>query len=74
MTRNSGYFKQFFSNMKAMASGSGSGLARIFITGVSPVTMDDVTSGFNIGSYISIDERFNEILGFTKEDVEKMID
>ncbi len=74
LTRNSGYFKQFFSNLKGMASGSGSGLSRIFITGVSPVTMDDVTSGFNIGKNISIDERFNEILGFTEKDVHEIID
>jgi len=74
LTRNAGYFKQFFSNLKGMASGSGSGLARIFITGVSPVTMDDVTSGFNVGTNISIDEMFNEMLGFTEKDVNDIID
>ncbi len=74
LTRNAGYFKQFFSNLKGMTSGSGSGLARIFITGVSPVTMDDVTSGFNIGKNISIDERFSEILGFNEQDVYAIID
>ncbi len=74
LTRNAGYFKQFFSNLKAMASGSGSGLGRIFITGVSPVTMDDVTSGFNVGKNISTDERFNEMLGFTEKDVHQILD
>ena len=52
ITRQAGYFKQFFTNLKLLTSGSGSGLARLFITGVSPVTMDDVTSGFNIGDNI----------------------
>jgi len=74
LTRTTGYFKQFFTNLKDMASGSASGLARMFITGVSPVTMDDVTSGFNIGNNISIDDAFNEILGFTEKDVINIID
>ncbi|SLM27879.1 conserved hypothetical protein [Desulfamplus magnetovallimortis] len=74
LTRTTGYFKQFFTNLKDMASGSASGLARMFITGVSPVTMDDVTSGFNIGNNISLDDAFNELLGFTKKDVIAIID
>lgn len=74
LTSKSGYFKQFFTNLKDMASGSDSGLARMFITGVSPVTMDDVTSGFNIGNNISLEGHFNEILGFTRQDVMDIID
>ncbi|SLM29768.1 conserved hypothetical protein [Desulfamplus magnetovallimortis] len=73
LTREAGYFKQFFTHLKDMASGSDAGLARMFITGVSPVTMDDVTSGFNIGDNISIEDQYNGILGFTKDDVLKMI-
>ena len=46
----------------------------MFITGVSPVTMDDVTSGFNIGANISINHKFNNILGFTETEVSEMID
>jgi len=42
-------------------------LTRLFITGETPVTMDDVTSGFNIGTNISIDSRFNELIGFTEQ-------
>ena len=74
ITRQAGYFKQFFTNLKLLTSGSGSGLARIFITGVSPVTMDDVTSGFNIGNNISNSLPFNQILGFTEEDVKAILD
>ena len=73
IAREKGYFKQFFATLKGLASGSGSALARMFITGVSPVTMDDVTSGFNIGMNISIDETFNSLLGFTKSEVADMI-
>ena len=42
---------------------------RIFITGVSPITLDSLTSGFNIGRDITQDERFNEMIGFTQEEV-----
>ena len=45
---------------------------RIFITGVSPVTLDDVTSGFNIGWHISTKPEFNQMLGFSLEEVRKM--
>ncbi len=46
---------------------------RIFMTGVSPVTLDDLTSGFNIGWNISTDYRFNRMLGFSEEDVREML-
>lgn len=45
---------------------------RIFMMGVSPVTLDDVTSGFNIGWNISIKPEFNEMLGFSTTDVVEM--
>ena len=51
---------------------SAAGLERMFITGVSPITMDDpVTSGFNIGKNISLEPEFNDMLGFTEEEVRK---
>ena len=46
----------------------------MFISGVSPVTLDDVTSGFNIASMITLDPRFNEILGFTEGEVREMLE
>ena len=45
---------------------------RIFMMGVSPVTLDDVTSGFNIGWNISIKPEFDEMLGFSTTDVVEM--
>ena len=45
---------------------------RIFMMGVSPVTLDDVTSGFNIGWNISIKPEFDEMLGFSTTDVMEM--
>ncbi len=47
---------------------------RIFITGVAPITLDSLTSGFNIGKDITRDLRFNEMLGFTKEELIKMME
>ena len=49
-------------------------MKRMFISGVSPVTLDDVTSGFNIASMITLDPRFNEILGFTEGEVREMLE
>ena len=74
VSRKEGYFKQFFTTLKGLASGSGSSLARMFITGVSPVTMDDVTSGFNIGANITTSAKFNSLLGFTELEISDMID
>ena len=49
-------------------------LERLFITGVSPITMDDVTSGFNIGTNISLKRKFNEVLGFTEPEVRGLLE
>ena len=42
---------------------------RIFITGVAPITLDSLTSGFNIGKDITQDEEYNDMIGFTKEEL-----
>ena len=46
---------------------------RIFITGVSPITLDSLTSGFNISQNLSMDSEFNEMMGFTRNEVEQLI-
>ncbi len=46
---------------------------RIFITGVAPITLDSLTSGFNIGKDITQDREFNEMMGFTKEELIKIM-
>ena len=71
LTHGSGFFRDFFATLKAgTASGN---LERLFITGVSPVTMDDVTSGFNIGTNISFDATYNPMVGFTEREVEDLV-
>ena len=74
LTHGSGFFRFFFNVLKGSVDQVDAGLNRLFITGVSPVTMDDVTSGFNIGQNISLMATFNELLGFTEQDVRDMIE
>ena len=73
LTHGGGFFRYFFNLLKGATGGQISGLTRMFITGVSPLTMDDVTSGFNIGTNISLDERFSEMIGFTQDEVVTML-
>jgi Predicted AAA-ATPase len=48
-------------------------VGRIFMTGVSPVTLDDFSGGFDIASNVSLDEDLNTLAGFTSEDVERIV-
>ena len=73
-THGGGFYRNFFATLKAGAGRSGGGLERMFITGVSPITMDDVTSGFNIGSNISLEPRFDQMLGFTEDEVRNLLE
>ena len=70
-THGTGYLRSFFDTVKA---GTYSTIKRCFVTGVSPVTMDDLTSGFNIGTNYSLSPEFNEMTGFTEEEVRAMLD
>ena len=69
-----GFFKDFFARLKAATSGTEAPVTRLFITGVSPVTMDDVTSGFNIGTNISLDPQFADLTGFRHEELRAIAD
>ena len=69
-THGTGYLRKFFDTIK---SATDSTLERVFVTGVSPVTMDDLTSGFNIGTNYSLAYEFNEMTGFTEEEVREML-
>ena len=73
-THGGGFYRNFFATLKDGAGHSDGGLERMFITGVSPITMDDVTSGFNIGSNISLEPKFDQILGFTEEEVRNLLE
>ena len=67
LTHAKGFYREIFKMFKGM-------FTRIFMTGVSPVTLDDLTSGFNIGWHISAKPAFNQMLGFSTEDVREMFE
>lgn len=66
LTHASGFYRDVFKLFKGM-------FARILMMGVSPVTTDDLTSGYNIASNISMRPEFNLMLGFSEDDVRQMI-
>jgi len=72
IVRGTGFVRSFYATLKA-GTGTGS-LARMFVTGVSPIMLDDLSSGFNIITHISQEERFNALAGFTRTDVERGVD
>ena len=62
-----GYVRKFY---EALKEGTHLGIIdRMFITGVTPITLDSLTSGFNISAKLTTDIRFNELFGFTEEEV-----
>ncbi|MBQ9587405.1 MAG: AAA family ATPase, partial [Bacteroidales bacterium] len=66
LTHAYGFYRDVFKLFKGM-------FARILMMGVSPVTLDDLTSGYNIATNISFNEDFNLMLGFSETDVRQMI-
>lgn len=66
LTHAEGFYRSYFKIFKAV-------FERVFIIGVSPVTLDDVTGGYNIDWNISGEKRLNDVLGFTEEDVCQML-
>ena len=66
LTHASGFYRQIFKKFKGS-------FQRILMMGVSPVTLDDLTSGYNIALNITADTDFNMMLGFSETDVREMI-
>jgi len=66
MTHASGFYRDIFKQFKGMFD-------RILMMGVSPVTLDDLTSGYNIATSITMAPQFNRMLGFSETDVREMI-
>ena len=65
LTHASGFYREYFKQFKGM-------FERIFLMGVSPVTLDDLSSGYNIDWNISVDPHFNMMMGFSETDVREM--
>ncbi|UZQ83655.1 ATP-binding protein [Thermoanaerobacter sp. RKWS2] len=71
IVRASGFVRDFYETLKI---GTKSVIDRIFITGISPIMLDDLTSGFNIALNVTMDLNLNEMLGFTEEEVVKILE
>lgn len=65
LTHASGFYREYFKQFKGMFN-------RIFMMGVSPITLDDLSSGYNIDWNISTDETFNAMMGFDETEVREM--
>lgn len=72
LTSDNSFFKTFF---KVLKSGHQNGtVARTFTTGVLPITMDDLASGYNIAEFITLNPDFAELVGFTQSEVDSLLD
>jgi len=67
-----GFVRTFYETIKSGAQEGA--ISRIFLTGVSPIMLDDLTSGFNIAKNITLERDYNQSLGFTQDEVEEMLD
>jgi hypothetical protein len=66
------FFKTFFKTLK---EGREIGaIANVFITGILPITMDDLASAFNVGTYLTLDATFEAMAGFTQNEVDHLLD
>ncbi|CAK8719589.1 PD-(D/E)XK nuclease superfamily protein [Candidatus Electrothrix aarhusensis] len=72
LTADDGFMKTFFKALKAGRENST--IRNVFITGVLPITMDDMASGFNVANFITLHPRFEHMLGFTQEEMDKLLD
>ena len=66
LTHGTGIYRELFKKFKPVFD-------RIIMLGVSPITLDDLTSGYNIALNMTMDSRFNQMLGFSEEEVREMI-
>jgi hypothetical protein len=70
MVQANGFVRDFYETLKI---GTKSVIDRIFITGISPVMLDDLTSGFNIAVNLTLDLKYNEMMGFTQQEVDALM-
>jgi hypothetical protein len=65
-----GFVRDFY---EAVKEGVKRNIKRVFITGISPVMLDDLTSGYNISINLSTDRKYNEMMGFTQTEVKGIL-
>lgn len=72
LTAEDSFLRTFF---KVLKQGRQNGaIAQIFITGVFPITIDDLSSGYNIGTFLTLDPEFEHMIGFTQKEVNNLLD
>jgi len=72
LARDGGFLKTFFKTLK---EGRKTGaVANVFTTGVLPITIDELASGFNVGTFITLDPEFEAMLGFTQTETDDLLD
>ncbi len=72
ITGDNSFLKGFFKLLKSgMKDGA---IARTFITGVLPITIDDLSSGYNIAEFITLEKEFEAMLGFTQNEMDNLLD
>jgi hypothetical protein len=69
--RANGLVRDFYETLK---KGSETVIDRIMLTGITPIMLDDLTSGFNISNNLSLDSVYNEALGFTRAEVDWLME
>lgn len=71
LTADDSFFKTFF---KVLKEGRESGaIANVFITGILPITIDDLASAFNVGTYLTLSSKFEAMAGFTQAEVDHLL-
>jgi hypothetical protein len=70
LVQANGLVRDFYETLKIATK---TVLERIFITGISPVMLDDLTSGFNIAANLTLDLQYNEMMGFTQDEVDALM-
>ncbi|MCP4132371.1 MAG: AAA family ATPase [bacterium] len=71
ITRKGGFFRSFFETIK---SGTKSAVDKVYITGILPITISDMNSGFNIAKWITHDETYINMLGITESEIDTLLD
>jgi len=72
LTAEDGFLKAFFKVLKRGRETDA--LVNVYITGILPVTMDDLASAFNVATFLTLDPDFESMVGFTQDEVDKLLD
>jgi hypothetical protein len=72
LVSRTGFVRKFYEVLK---TGARDGVIdRMFITGITPITIDSFTSGFNLGTNLSLEEGFHNMLGFTEAETYELVE